>query len=109
MQVMQITSHATTYPKKHLGTWNMGRSEPPRTAFPNFCVYSPPDIQLDYDRTHAYAPTRPGTPATTLWNTGNIQTQTRTAASKDPATEWHDYNPLAQYERELEASHDATR
>ena len=106
---MQITSHDTTYPKKHLETRNMGRSEPPRTAFPNFRVHSSPNIQLDNDGTHAHVPTRPGTPATTLWNAGKIRTPTRTAAFEEPATKWHDYDPYAQYERELEASHDTTR
>ena len=105
-QVMQITSHDTTCPKKHLKTWN---SEPPRTTFPNFRVHSSPNVQLDNDGTHAHVPTRPGTPATTLWNAGKIRTPTRTAAFEEPATKWHDYDPYAQYERELEASHDTTR
>ena len=108
-QVMQITPRDTAYPKKHPETWNMGSPEPPRTAFPNFRVHSSPNVPLDNNRTHAYVPTRPGTPAATLWNAGKLRTPTRTATFGEPATKWHDYDPYAQYERELEADHDTTR
>ena len=97
MQVMQITSHTATNSKGHPGTRKMGR------------VSSPLDIQLDNDRTHAYASDQPGTSVTALRSAGNLRPQTQIAALKDPAEEWHDHNPLAQYERELEASHDAAR
>ena len=109
MQVMQITSHAATNPKGHPGTRKMGRSESPRTAFPNHRVHSPLDIQLNNNRTHACVSTQPETSATALRSTGNLQPQTRIAALKDSAEEWHDHNPLARYERELEASHDAAQ
>ena len=110
MQVVpRNTSHTATDSKGHPATRIMDRSDSFRTAFLNHCVRPLLNVQFDDNRTYAYAPDQPETLAAAPRSAANLRPQMQIAASQDPAEEWHARKPLAQYERELDASYETAQ